>query len=208
MRTKERSRTLAAFNRYRARLRWAHAQPEIWEDGLDWYPSATAELRRVADRTCVSLYRLSGAVSLLSPLTPWERSLRGGIRIAALVDERATYPEIMDAAKRYTVFNNQAKKAVKFLRGNDLERPTGVKTGPFHANLRGDLGSVTVDSWMYRIVDRFGLSSKTPTGNAQRAIERAVRMCATLFNIAPAQVQAIVWIVERDYWSDDTANRL
>lgn len=208
MRYKEKSRTLAAFNRYRSRLRWAEKRPEIWNDGLRWYPNATAELRRVAERTCVSLYRLSGAVSLLSPLTPWERSLRGGVRLAELVDARERHPALIQAAKRSTVFNNQAKKAVRFIRGNDLARPTGKKTGPFHANLRGSLGPVTVDSWMYRIVNRFGLSSDAPTGNAQRAIVRAVEMNGTLYGIAPAQVQSIVWTVERDYWSDETANRL
>lgn len=207
MHAKERSRTLSAFNRYRSRLRWANARPEVWESGRSWYRRQSAQLKATAHETGVSLYRLAGVASLLSPLTPWKRNLRGALQLARWNAQNAPEWQLMEVASRSTVYNTNARKAVAYLQGSDEYAPGGAKTGPFHKNLAGNLSPVTVDSWMTRIVGNFGLSSPTPTGNAQRAIVRAVRMNATLFNVAPAQAQAIVWITERDYWNDETADR-
>jgi hypothetical protein len=203
MRFKERSRTLSAFNKYHSRLRWANARLEIWQAGLQWYRNGTKRLQEAINESGanVSLYRAAGVASLLSPLTPWSRNMRGAEELVRLYASRASYPYLLDVAERSTVYNTNAKRAVSYLQGNDLEAPGGMKTGPFHKNLAGNLEPVTVDSWMYRIVDRFGLSSETPTENANRSITRALKMCATLYGIAPAQAQAIVWTVERDYWS-------
>jgi len=207
MNEKERSRTLSAFNRYRARLRWANARPEIWDFGCDWYPNAFRRVSEVANETDFSTFRVAGVVALLSPLTPWERNLRGALKVARLADGDAPDWQLQAVAERSTVYNTNADKAVDYLRGNDSAAPDGKKTQPFHLNIAGDFSYVTVDSWMFRIVERFGLASATPTGNAQRSITRAVEMCATLYNIAPAEAQAIIWTVERDYWNEDTANR-
>jgi len=207
MKTKEKSRTMKAFNRYRARLDWANDRPEIWSDGCDWYPNAFRRVSEVANETGFSTFRVAGVVALLSPLTPWKRNFRGGLELTRLAADGAPDWHLRTVAERSTVYNANAKKAVKYLRGDSRAAPSGMKTGPFHANLRGSLGPVTVDSWMYRIVSRFGLSSEAPTENANRAITRAVEMCGTLYGIAPAQAQAVVWTVERDYWNDETADR-
>mgnify|MGYP000553609696 CR=1 FL=1 len=207
MKLKERSRTLTAFNLYRERLRWANERPEVWESGSRWYRTQSQRLKETAHETGVSLYRLAGVASLLSPLTPWKRNLRGALQLARWHAQNAPTWQLMDVAGRSTVYNTNARKAVRYLQGNDEHAPGGMKTRPFHRNLAGNLTPVTVDSWMTRIVGNFGLSSPTPTGNAQRAIVRGVKMNATLFNVAPAQAQAIVWTVERDYWNDETASR-
>ncbi len=203
MNTKEKRRTMLAFNKYRARLRWAHNRPEIWKDGCNWYNEKKRELQKVSYETDVSLQRIAGAVSLLSPLTPWQRNIRGAKQLAKWHKQRAPHWQLLEVASRATVYNRNARKAVKYLTGNDLEKPSGMKTGPFHQNLMGNLQPVTVDSWMTKIPNNnFGLKSKTPTGNGQRSIVRAVQMCATLYGIKPAQAQAVIWVVERDYWAD------
>ena len=207
MNDKEKSRTMQAFNRYRTRLSWASDRPEVWEAGQEWYPKAGDRLREATKGTTVSLHRAAGVAALLSPLTPWSRNLRGTEQLLRWYGDNAPHEILYEVASRSTVYNSNAGRAVKYLTGNDLLYPSGAKTAPFHANLSGDLYPVTIDSWMWRIVDGFGLKSKTPTGNAQRAIERAVRMCATLCDIHPAQAQAIIWIVERDYWNGDGATR-
>jgi len=207
MKTKERSRTLSAFNKYCVRLDWASDRPEVWSAGLDWYPSATERLSEAIEGTTVSVHRAAGVVAHLSPLTPWSRNLRGTEQMLRWYSDGATQEILFEVACRATVYNKNAKRAVRYLTGDDLAYPRGAKTKPFHANLSGDLYPVTIDSWMWRIVNRFGLSSPSPTGNAQRAIERAVRMCSTLYDVCPAQAQAIIWTVERDYWSDDGATR-
>jgi len=207
MKRKERSRTLTAFNLYRARLRWANERPEIWQDGCQWYPNAFDRINTVAHETRFSTFRIAGVVSLLSPLTPWKRNLRGGIELARLAANGAPEWQLQTVAERSTVYNTNAKRAVRYIQRDESAEPGGMKTGPFQQNLAGNLSPVTVDSWMTRIVGNFGLSSATPTENANRAITRAVEMCATLYGIAPAQAQAIVWTVERDYWNEETANR-
>lgn len=207
MNTKERSRTLNAFNRYRNRLEWAKDRPEVWESGLNWYPDAFQRVSEVGDETGFAPFRIAGVVSLLSPLTPWKINFRGAVQMFRFAADGAPDWQLKTVAERSTVYNRNATEAVKYLRGDSRAAPSGMKTGPFHLNIAGDLSHVSVDSWMYRIVSRFGLSSATPTENANRAITRAVEMCATLYNIAPAQAQAIVWTVERGYWNDETANR-
>ena len=207
MKTKERSRTLAAFNRYRSRLRWANSRLEVWEAGCNWYREASNRLREATNGTGVSLYRAAGVAALLSPLTPWNRNIRGTEQLLRWNAENAPYEILFEVAARSTVYNTNAERAVDYLLGDDTAKPKGMKTEPVHKNIAGNLSPVTVDSWMYRIVNRFGLSSPTPTGNGQRAITRAVNMCATLYRIAPAQAQAIIWMVERDYWTEETATR-
>lgn len=207
MKRKERSRTLSAFNKYRARVDWASDRPEVWQAGLQWYPEAAERLSEATEGTTVSLYRAAGVAALLSPLTPWNRNLRGTEQLLRWYGDGAPHEILVEVASRSTVYNSNAKRAVKYLTGNDLAYPSGPKTGPFHANLSGNLSPVTVDSWMFRIVGGFGLQSKAPTGNAKRAIQRAVRMCSTLYDIEPAQAQAIIWTVERDYWDPETPNR-
>lgn len=207
MNRKERSRTLSAFNLYRSRLEWANARPEIWADGCDWYPNAFERINETAHETGFSTFRVAGVVSLLSPLTPWKRNLRGGLELARHAASNAPEWQLRTVAERSTVYNTNAERAVRYIQRDESAEPGGMKTGPFQHNLAGNLSPVAVDSWMTRIVGNFGLSSATPTANANRAITRAVKMNATLFNIAPAQAQAIVWTVERDYWNDETANR-
>ena len=207
MNSKERSRTMRAFNRYRSRLGWAKDRPEVWRGGLEWYPEATDRLKKATEGTTVSLYRAAGVAALLSPLTPWSRNLRGTEQLLRWYSDNAPREILYEVAARSTVYNSNAQRAVKYLTGNDLAYPSGPKTGPFHTNLSGNLSPVTVDSWMFRIVGGFGLQSKAPTGNAKRAIQRAVRMCSTLYDIEPAQAQAIIWTVERDYWDPEMSNR-
>lgn len=198
---------MRAFNRYRSRLEWASDRSEVWQAGLEWYPKAAERLSEATAGTTVSLYRAAGVAALLSPLTPWNRNMRGAEQLLNCYGDNAPHEILYEVAARSTVYNANAARAVKYLTGNDLARPSGAKTKPFHANLSGDLYPVTVDSWMFRIVGGFGLQSKTPTGNAKRAIQRAVRMCATLYDIEPARAQAIIWTVERDYWNPETSNR-
>ena len=206
MNDKEKSRTMRAFNHYHARLDWASGRPEVWKTGLRWYPKAAERLSEATEGTTISLYRAAGVAALLSPVTPWSRNLRGTEQLLRWYGDGAPHEILVEVASRSTVYNSNAKRAVKYLTGNDLAHPSGPKTKPFHANLSGDLYPVTVDSWMFRIVDGFGLASATPTGNAQRSITGAVRMCGTLYGIEPAQAQAIIWTVERDYWDPETSD--
>jgi hypothetical protein len=194
--SKEKSRTMHAFNAYRARLRWAREHPPIWDQGRAWYANGRSRIARATEGANLSVYRLAGVAALLSPLTPWERNIRAAENLAEMYAARATHEDLLAEARRGTVYNSNARSAVAYLRGNDLRAPSGPKTGPFQKNLTGDLTPVTIDSHMRDVVNTYGLASLT--GNARRSMARAVRMCATLYGIPNAEAQAIIWTVQRD----------
>jgi hypothetical protein len=194
--TKEKSRTMHAFNAYRARMRWAREHPPVWSQGRNWYANGRRRLARATDGVNLSVYRLAGVAALLSPLTPWERNIQAAENLAEMYGARATHEDLLAEARRGTVYNNNARAAVRYLKGDDLSAPAGPKTGPFQKNLDGNLAPVTIDSHMRDVVDTYGLASLT--GNARRSMARAVKMCATLYGIPNAHAQAIIWTVQRD----------
>jgi len=189
---------MRAFNRYRSVLESAADAGETYRNGLNWYTDATQTIASVADEIDgVSMHRLAGVVAILSPMTPWDRNLSvvHSLRDAVAQD----YPDewIFEILSRHTVYNSNARKALRYLKTGDESEISGPKVSAFAENLRGNLDAVTIDSWMYRIVNRFELESASPTGNALRACKRAVRMCATLHGIEPAEAQAAIWVHAR-----------
>jgi hypothetical protein len=195
---KERRRTMRAFNRYRSVLESAADNGKTYRDGLSWYSDAVDEIESAAERIDgVSAHVLAGVVAVLSPLTPWDRNLSviHSLRDAVAQD----YPEewVFELLSRHTVYNSNARKALRYLRTGDESEISGPKVSAFAENLRGNFDEITIDSWMFRIVNRFELSSASPTDNALRACRRAVRMCATLHGVAPAEAQAIIWVHAR-----------
>ena len=65
--------------------------------------------------------------------------------------------------------------------------------------------AVTIDSWMLKAVFNvnFKKGDKTPSMSSVRnynSIVEAVRIVASELDIAPAELQAIVWVVIRDLW--------
>jgi hypothetical protein len=185
-----------AFNAYNARMEWAAEHPSIWSQGRAWYAEARRRLRVASAGANLSVHRIAGVASLLSPMTPWERNLSAAENLASMYAARAAYPDLLAEAKRGTVYNNNAEAAVRYLNGDDMMAPSGPKTGPFQKNLSGNLSPVTIDSHMRDVVDTFGLASLTE--NARRSMARAVRMCATLHGLPNAEAQAIIWTIQRD----------
>lgn len=198
MNHKERSRTLSAFNTYRSIIERAKRLSKPFDVGMQWYAKARQSLKDMAEsEPSVTLLQLSRCTAALSPLTPWNRNLQGTRQIVNGISQDFPRKWLVEIAKRYTVWNSNAVLAVETVIDN--RSVSGPKVEPFARNLNGDLSAVTVDSWMFKTVGKFGLSSPAPTGNAQRAIVRAVKMCASLYDIQPAQSQAIVWVTERDF---------
>jgi len=200
MNHKEKSRTLHAFNVYRSILQFAMDNPFIWDEGEQWYKNAHTMLREMSSDVGLDLDVVAGVTAVLSPLTGWNRNLNGTRR---LIDayKRDLPPEWMKVyAERYTAYNKNARKAVALLSGDaSTDVISGKKVRPFWHNLSGRLDYVTIDRHMFNVVDRFGLQSPTPTGNAQRALTRATQMCGSMFNIPPAHAQAIIWVAYRDH---------
>jgi len=198
---KERSRTMSAFNSYRPIMERAYADGRAFSKGRFWYQMNGSRLELAAKKNDVSSHRAVAMCSALSPLTPWERNFSGALDLLDNV-QRETRSELIERASTHTVFNSNAETAVELLLGESdpIDALSGPKVWHFYNNLMGDLSDhVTVDSWMYKLANKFGLSTNTPTDNAIRSIRRSLRMLSTMWGLEPAQVQAIVWVQSRNY---------
>lgn len=194
---KFRSRALSAFNRYDAIMRRATDLQEPFKRGKRWYRDAHRHLSSLATAQ-IPVRRIAGAAALLSPMTPWSRNLNGAQALTSAIRQQFPREWIEIRASRHTVYNKNARKAVAFILG-ETDEINGPKVRSFYRNLLGIFEHVTVDSWMYKIVGCFGLSSQSPTDNARRAISTAVKMCASRWDVKPAEAQAIIWVTARNF---------
>jgi len=198
---KERSRTMSAFNSYRPIMERAYADGRAFSKGRFWYQMNGARIERAAKQNNVPVQSAVAMCSALSPLTPWERNFEGALDLLDNVGCE-TRSELIERATEHTVFNSNAHTGVDLMLGNvdPIDALSGPKVWHFYNNLMGDLSDhVTVDSWMYKSVNKFGLSTNTPTDNAIRSIRRSLRMLGTMWGLHPAQVQAVVWVQSRNY---------
>lgn len=177
-----RSRALAAYNRYKPFLR--HVD-ESFENGRTWYFRAHERLWRLSHKHAVSVETVAGIAAALSPLTTWGSNLEALRAVLEGDQQRLDF--------HHGLKGNQ-RKAKEILQGTDpLDVLGGQKVTAFYRSLLLEPGAVCVDSHMWNAVERFGLSSASPTGNAARAIRTAVRMLASEFYKETFQIQAIVW---------------
>jgi hypothetical protein len=198
---KERSRTMSAFNSYRPIMERAYADGRAFSKGRFWYQMNGARIERAAKQNGVPVQSAVAMCSALSPLTPWERNFDGTLDLLENV-QRETRSELIERATEHTVFNSNARTGVDLMLGNvdPIDALSGPKVWHFYQNLMGDLDNyITVDSWMYKLANKFGLSTNTPTDNAIRSIRRSLRMLGTMWGLEPAQVQAVVWVQSRNY---------
>ncbi len=68
---------------------------------------------------------------------------------------------------------------------------SGQKVEAFQANLRGDQNAVTVDVWMMRVFNR---DSDAPSAKEYEDLTAATRKVAKQYGVAPAQMQAALWV--------------
>lgn len=68
---------------------------------------------------------------------------------------------------------------------------SGQKVTAFQANLLGDQNAVTVDVWMMRVFNR---DSDAPSAKEYEDLTAATRRVAKKYGVAPAQMQAALWV--------------
>jgi hypothetical protein len=179
----------------------AYSDGRAFSKGRFWYQMNGSRLELAAKKNDISPHRAVAMCSALSPLTPWERNFSGALDLLDNV-QRETRSELVERATEHTVFNSNARTGVDLMLGESdpVDALSGPKVWHFYNNLMGDLDNyITVDSWMYKLANKFGLSTNTPTDNAIRSIRRSLRMLGTMWGLEPAQVQAVVWVQSRNY---------
>jgi hypothetical protein len=82
--------------------------------------------------------------------------------------------------------------------GGDLRELSGPKVNAFYRNLCGDLRSVTVDVWHHRAaLGVNGGPTVAPNKTQRLAITEATYRLARDLELAPAILQAIIWVTIR-----------
>ena len=159
-----------------------------YRDGLAWYSIATDTIRESADSLGIEWRKLAGAVAATSPGMPWGRNLAAAIRCAENVGNDRSAWRFPTRSGRDTI------RALDILGGSHPSILGSMKTRRFYRNLCGNLQAVTVDRWAIRAA---GIDADSVTDRQYRHASIAYTRVAAEFGIAPAQLQAIVWIVVR-----------
>lgn len=190
------ARDVAASIRDHAIIRYAEiasrATSDEWAAGMAWYANANVVACSVADalrsRGLTYADDRTGAavVSAFSPQESWARNcLRAGIW-AAGGDPRGL-PMHMQAATRALGFARDGSDPVDAL--------NGPKTNAFARNIDGDYDPVTIDKHMCAAADI--TAKELGWVYVYEHMEDAVRAVAREYHVAPAQMQAIIWVVWR-----------
>jgi hypothetical protein len=177
---------------HRALQVYARATPRQIAQGHGWYHRAYLECVRLAAGTDLTPEQVAGALSALSPRTPYNRNLE-------LVTELVRHGDCITIGAR-------KQKAVDILMGaygTDIDSiteafdpRTAPKTRAFFRAICGDTEAITIDGHM---LDVFGDGHlrKACLGYCDRyeRYANAIRQVAHLTHSLPAHCQAVLWLV-------------
>jgi len=163
--------------------------------GIDWYPSATEYARSISPS---DLSRGAGVVAVLSPRTPWEKNLEYAAKVIKAVDSGSSIkPSIggtyLNLEKAWSIAKGAPVISV-LTSGTRPER--WLKVQRFFQNLIGNPDCVTVDVWAARVAHPE--CSEQIGGNLYLSIEKSYQATAKKVGIKPRDLQAIVWLKERN----------
>jgi len=158
-------------------------------DGLNWYEVAYNDCKKALGAKPVPLKRFIAIVTVLSPQKRWEKNID-----EALLFLEQGHDAVIFATKR------QKDLCRTILECSDTEFATlklgGLKVQSFYRNIAGYQysSSVTVDRHAMRSVD----FNKSLTPKQYGIIEDAHIEVASMFEILPHQLQAVVWLQVRN----------
>ena len=144
-----------------------------------WYDDARAFAESLRPFNGWSLEVSASVVSAFSPRVTWALNKRKAEQYALGITPKGLRSHVI-AADRCVV------------EGFDGLR--GLKTNAFARAIAGDTDAVVVDVWMCRAA---GLPKDAPTVRQYRIVANAVREVASAYNMAPATMQALLWIIVR-----------
>lgn len=180
----------------KARLhRWyQQSTAEEREQGAQWYRDAYLEACELADRHHVELGTAAGVIAALSPNSQWSQNLIDADSVLGARFDPTGFDET-----RVTTYNSNKRKAFDIAQSEQVF-PTlsGPKVTAFYLNICGALDETTIDSHIINAWFGFRRTGTKLPGVAKSIIERIgadVRHCARHYGLAPAQFQAIIWLV-------------
>lgn len=161
---------------------------EAEKSGLQWYAQAHDECKKLADEMGLEVWRVIAIVAVLSPKCPWEKNIEYARNL--ILGEGSCGALGPNKAKAREILELKTKRAA-------LKRVRGPKVTSFYWNIlrRGYDSNVTVDVHMLRLFEPHMASvGKAP----YRRITEQIRRLAQLVKYSPAQVQAVLWTVQRN----------
>lgn len=172
-------------------------------DGTAWYGAARTFCADLAASTPYTFAQVAHVVAALSPQCSWQHNCRATLAAVAL---HLADPDTLRAGQLagYPGYSVNVRKAAAILDG-DLSALRGPKVEAFAAAIMGDLSHVVVDVWATRAARslqantaRAYADDELPGAPERRAIAEAYRRAAGHRGIAPAEMQAVVWVATRE----------
>ena len=155
------------------------ATPDILAAAEAWYADA-GSFAQSLPRHDWSFATACSVVSAFSPRVTWAQNKRKAMDYAHGITPKGLKAHVA-AADRCVV--------------DGFDGLRGLKTNAFARAIAGDGNAVVVDVWMCRAAN---LGKDAPTSKGKyNAIADAVREVAQEFNMSPAIMQAMIWIVIR-----------
>ena len=166
------------------------ATPAQVDAGIAWYPNARASLAPFCD---VWTESVSCAVcAVLSPRVTWKECLRYTAKMHGAVSQGLRTPPTCGGVRR------NVERAWYIAESGDTSVVGGPKVCSFYANLTGNFDAVTCDVWACTAAGLDGdVLGHRGHDTLYRHLADTYRNVAALVSLAPAALQAIVWIAIR-----------
>lgn len=187
----------------RVRALYDRATPAQRRAGEAWYPDARREAKRLADEYGLTVQQAAGVTAALSPLREWTANKADAQTLLQSVIHGTADPSI---AK---LLQANVTKATDIAKGADprdvLWSGKGYKVRSFYSNILDPTSrEVTIDTHMLRVllkdqsIASHGYGAIAGSVGRYAAFRQAILDVADKRQVAPAVVQAIVWLVQKD----------
>lgn len=156
------------------------ATPEQIAQATNWYSEAQDIAKSMSNLSGLSIEKCASILAAFSPRERWASN----VKYAHLFILGATPP---------TLGNNIKMAYAAMIHGFDALN--GLKTNSFARNIAGDMDAVTIDTWM---IHAAGMDKSKGINNSQyRILSEIVKDIAVDYRMAPAHIQALIWIIIR-----------
>lgn len=167
-------------------------------EGLNWYQRANEHANYLSQKYNVSLAKVCGIISALSPATNWSTNIKDA---EELLKGNSTH--------KFSTYGQNVLKAYKILNASlemDIELffslKTGAKTYNFYRNILEPTNPdyVTIDRhaiaiWAGNLAEFYG---KGASLKLYREIAQDYIYVAKVLKLLPLQLQAITWVAYRE----------
>lgn len=175
--------------------------------GSNWYAEARDFAAKTAVNCGVSFDVVVGVLAAMSPMSSWNVQIKYTEIFIKAILQGADYKTV---GYGFPASRECAAKII--LSGNVFPHLTGIKRLSFYGNILGDLSTVTLDIWAIRaclnnnVADKKIVGKCTKDSKARDEMIAAYHLFAERYNLAPATMQAIIWVLIKESTGFDGKN--